>query len=70
MLGCSNWLFAGSLSSGKRAVAILSLIRSVRLNGHDPYAYLKYVLNRLQTLRAIEITELLPHSGRPFNHAR
>lgn len=37
-LGRSNWLFAGSLRSGKRAAAIMSLIQSARLNGHDPYA--------------------------------
>jgi hypothetical protein len=33
-LGRSNWLFAGSLRSGKRAAAIMSLIQSARLNGH------------------------------------
>ena len=60
-LGRSNWLFAGSLRSGKRAAAIMSLIQSARLNAHDPYAYLKDVLNRLPTQRASEITELLPH---------
>ncbi|BFT62043.1 hypothetical protein PMm318_A28020 [Pseudomonas moorei] len=43
-LGRSNWLFAGSLRSGKRAAAIMSLIQSARMNGHDPYAYLKEVL--------------------------
>jgi len=44
-LGRSNWLFAGSLHSGERAAAIKSLIQSVRMNGHDPYAYLKDVLS-------------------------
>ena len=44
----SSWLFAGSLRSGKRAAAIMSLIQSARMNGHDPYAYLKDVLTRLQ----------------------
>jgi hypothetical protein len=47
-LGRSNWLFAGSLRSGKRAAAIISLIQSARLNGHDPYAYLKDVLSVCQ----------------------
>jgi hypothetical protein len=60
-LGRSNLLFAGSLRSGKRAAAIMSLIQSARMNGHDPYAYLKDVLTRLPTQRASEITELLPH---------
>lgn len=59
-LGRSNWLFAGSLRSGKRAAAIMSLIQSARMNGHDPYAYLKDVLMRLPTQRTSEITQLLP----------
>jgi hypothetical protein len=60
-LGRSNWLFAGSLRSGKRAAAIMSLIQSARMNGHDPYAYLKDVLTRLPTQQASEIELLLPH---------
>ncbi len=64
-LGRKNWLFAGPLRSGKRAAAIMSLIQSARLNGHDPYAYLKGVLTRLPTQRASEIEELLPHRWRP-----
>ncbi|WPN25370.1 IS66 family transposase [Pseudomonas marginalis] len=59
-LGRSNWLFAGSLRSGKRAAAIMSLIQSARMNGHDPYIYLKDVLTRLPTQRASEVTDLLP----------
>lgn len=64
-LGRSNWLFAGSLRSGKRAAAIMSLIQSARMNGHDPYAYLKDVLTRLPTQRASEIGQLLPHQWIP-----
>ncbi|RMM72196.1 Transposase component [Pseudomonas syringae pv. maculicola] len=60
-LGRKNWLFAGSRRSGKRAAAIMSLIQSARLNGHDPYVYLKDVLTRLPTQRASEIMGLLPH---------
>lgn len=51
-IGRSNWLFAGLLRAGQRAAAIMSLIRSIQLNGHDPYAYLKDVLTRLPTQRA------------------
>ena len=60
-LGRKNWLFAGSLRSGKRTAAIMSLIQSARMNGHDPYGYLKDVLTRLPTQMAIEIGQLLPH---------
>jgi len=60
-IGRSNWLFAGSLRAGRRAAAVMSLIRSAKLNGHDPYAYLKDVLARLPTQRASQVDELLPH---------
>ena len=39
----------------------MSLIQSARLNGHDPYAYLKDVLQRLPTHKNHQIAELLPH---------
>lgn len=64
-LGRKNWLFAGSLRSGRRAAAVMSLIQSARLNGHDPYEYLKDVLTRLPTQKASAIDELLPHNWTP-----
>lgn len=60
-IGRSNWLFAGSLRAGQRAAAVMSLIQSAKLNGHDPYAYMKDVLSRLPTHRASQVGELLPH---------
>ena len=64
-LARSNWLFAGSLRSGKRAAAIMTLIQSARMNGHDLYAYLKDVLRRLPTQKASDIDQLLPHQLLP-----
>ncbi len=63
-LGRSNWLFAGSLRAGQRAAAVMSLIQSAKLNGLDPYAYLKDVLQRLPTQPARRVEELLPHRWR------
>ena len=63
-IGRKNWLFAGSQRAGKRAAAIMSLIQSAKLNGHDPHVYLKDVLTRLPTQRASRIGELLPHRWR------
>ena len=60
-IGRKNWLFAGSLRAGQRAAAVMSLIQSAKLNGHDPYAYLKDVLARLPTQKNNRIEELLPH---------
>jgi transposase len=64
-LGRSNWLFAGSLRAGQRAAAIMSLIQSAKLNGRDPYRYLKDILERLPTHSASRIDELLPHRWEP-----
>jgi transposase len=60
-LGRKNRHIAGSRGSGKRAAAIMSLIQSAQLNGHDLYVYLKDVLTRLPTQRATEIGQLLTH---------
>jgi transposase len=60
-IGRSNWLFAGSLRGGQRAAAVMSLVQSAKLNGHDPYAYLRDVLERLPTQPNSRIDELLPH---------
>lgn len=35
-LGRSNGLLVGSLRAGKRAAAVMSLVHSSRINGHDP----------------------------------
>lgn len=64
-IGRNNWLFAGSLRAGKRGAAVKSLIQSAKLNGHDPFAYLKDVLTRLPPHLASQIYELLPHRWRP-----
>jgi len=60
-IGRNNWLFAGSLRGGQRAAAVMSLIQSAKLNGHDPHAYLKDVLTRLPMHMNSRIDELLPH---------
>jgi transposase len=64
-IGRNNWLFAGSLSAGQRAAAIMSLIHSARLNGHDVYAYLKDVLERLPSQPMSRVGELFPHRWSP-----
>jgi hypothetical protein len=60
-----NWLFAGTLAAGQRAAAITRLIQSAKVNGLDPYAYLKDVLERLPTQRPSAIDALLPHCWAP-----
>ncbi len=64
-LGRSNWLFIGSELAGKRAAVVTSLVQSAKLNGHNPFDYLKDVLTRLPTQLNSRIEELLPHRWQP-----
>jgi transposase len=61
-MGRRAWLFAGSALAGQRAAIVMSLVQSVKLHGHDPWAYLKDVLKRLPTQLNSRIDELLPHN--------
>ena len=65
VLGRKNWLFVGSQQAGERAAVIMSLIESAKLNGLEPWAYLKDVFERLPTLKQRDIEQLLPHNWRP-----
>jgi transposase len=64
-LGRRNWLFIGSQLAGERAAVVMSLLQSAKLNGHEPWAYLKDVLTRLPTQLNSRIEELLPHRWKP-----
>ena len=60
-MGRRAWLFTGSELAGQRAAIVMSLVQSAKLNGHDPHAYLRDVLERLPSHPASRIEELLPH---------
>ena len=64
-LGRRNWLFIGSQLAGKRAAVVMSLLQSAKLNGREPWAYLKDILTRLPTQLNSRIEELLPHQCKP-----
>jgi transposase/LmbE family N-acetylglucosaminyl deacetylase len=59
-LGRKNWLFAGSDAGGARAAAIYGLVETCKLNGIDPFAYLRDVLGRIADHKINRIDELLP----------
>lgn len=59
-LGRKNYLFFGSDAGGERAAAIYSLVETAKLNGLDPEAYLRDVLQRIAEHPINRIEELLP----------
>jgi transposase len=61
-LGKKNWLFAGSDNGGERAAAMYSLLNTAKLNGLDPEAYLRHVLERIADHKINAVDQLLPWS--------
>ena len=62
-----NSLFAGAESGARSWAIFVSLIQSARLNGHDPFVYLRDVLERIVSseTKANQLEALLPWNWRP-----
>ena len=67
-IGRKNYLFAGSDTGGERAAAIYTLIGSAKLNGVDPAAYLRFVLEPIADHPINRIQELLPWNFAAAQH--
>lgn len=62
-IGMKNWMFIGADQAGWRSAVIYTMIENVRRAGKDPYAYLKWVFERLPTMtNQDDLTELTPQS--------
>ena len=59
-VGRKNWLHCGSDAGGERTAAMYSLIGSAKMNGLDPFAYLRHVLTHLPEHPIYRIDEMLP----------
>ena len=60
-----NWLFTGSEKGGKTMAVLFTLVSSCQRHGHDPFVYLRDVLERLPTLPKERVAELLPDHWTP-----
>jgi transposase len=63
-VGRKNWLFAGSPAGGRRAAVIYTVIGTCKLQGVEPFAYLRDVLQRVSTHPASRLAELMPRGWR------
>ena len=64
-LGRKNWLFCGSDAGGERAAAFYTLIRTARLNGVEPEAWLTDVIARIGAHPINRLDGLLPWNWQP-----
>jgi transposase len=60
-IGRKNYLFCGSHESAKRTAMLYSLLGTCRIQGVNPFNWLKEILDRLPSHSIKNIKELLPH---------
>jgi len=46
-LGMKNWMFIGGADTGWRSAVVYTFVEQVRRHGLDPFAYFKWVFERL-----------------------
>jgi transposase len=66
VIGRKNWLFSDTPKGATASAQIYSLIETAKVNGQEPYAWLRYILERLPLANSIEDFEaLLPWNCPP-----
>lgn len=64
-LGRKNFMFAGSHESAQRMAIVYSIIATAKLNGIDPYIYIKELLTKLPAATSNEIEKYLLPEWKP-----
>ena len=63
VLGRKNWLFSGHPNGASASATFFSLIETAKANGHEPYAYLRYLFEQLPLVQDDEdFQALLPQN--------
>jgi len=66
-IGRKNYLFAGSHEAAQRSAMLYSLLGTCKLNGINPFIWLRETLRRIATHPINKIEELLPQNFLPNN---
>jgi transposase len=61
-IGRKNYLFAGSHEAAQRSAMLYSLMGTCKLNGINPFIWLKDVLQKIGNHSVENLNELLPHN--------
>ena len=59
-IGRKNYLFAGSHEAAEHAAMIYSFMGSCKMNGIEPYEWLKEILEKLPDTKMSGLNNLLP----------
>jgi transposase len=66
VIGRRNWLFSGHPNGAAASATFYSLIETAKANGHEPYAYLKFIFEKLPLIEKDEdYQSLLPQHLNP-----
>jgi len=61
VIGRKNFLFSGSPRGAQASASLYSLIETAKANGHEPWAYLNFLFDRLPAAKTeTQIRQLLP----------
>lgn len=66
-LGRKNYLFAGSHDAAQRAAMAYTFFANCKKHDVNPYQWLKYVLENIQSINHKNITDLYPHNYKKLN---
>jgi len=54
VVGRKNWLFAGAPKGAEASATFFTLIETAKANGHEPYAYLRHIFEKLPLAQSAE----------------
>lgn len=60
-IGRKNYLFAGSHNGARRAAMLYSFLGTCKINGVNPFDWLRHVLNVIPTHPVNKLQDLLPN---------